>query len=175
MKAKTWLIGAVLIGLFVSAALATQVMERTPRQLAGESTLIVDGKVTGVRSYWNEGHSRILTEAMVAVSGTHKGSAGSTVRVVQLGGVVGNVRMTAHGAVSWKRGEEVLLFLEPALPGSYQVAGFSQGKYLIQRDPNTGKAYVQQAMPPDAGTTAKTRAGTARVTMDQFLNEVLAQ
>ena len=158
-------------------ALATQIIRESPQQLAKDSQLIVDGKVSGVRSYWNDDHSKILTETTVAVGKTHKGAGSSNVRVLQLGGVVGNVRQTAHGALAWKRGEEVLLFLEPAMPGTYQVAGFSQGKYTIERDARTGRAFVQQAMPPDSNTPAMTTGGTSsangRVSLEQFLSEVL--
>lgn len=168
---KTMVAGLVcgLVALTAASALATQVIQRTPQQLAQDSALIVDGKVTGVRSFWNEDHSRIYTEATVAVASTYKGSGGANVRVVQPGGVVGNVRMTAQGALSWKRGEEVLLFLEPASPGAFQVAGFSQGKYEVQRD-DRGRAFVQQALPADGGV-AKGTAG--RQTVEQFINQVL--
>jgi hypothetical protein len=153
------------------------VLQRSPKELAHESQLVVDGKVSSVRSYWNEDHSKILTEAVVAVGSTYKGGPTPSVRVVQLGGVVGNVRMTAHGAPLWKSGEEVLLFLEPALPGTFQVAGFSQGKFLIERDPQTGRAFVKPAMPvdgPDAGAPA-TDASRApeRLTVQQFIDRVL--
>jgi hypothetical protein len=90
--------------------------------------------------------------------------------------------MTAHGALAWRRGEDVLLFLEPAAPGTYQVAGFSQGKYTIERDPRSGKAFVRHALPADIhdtqGPAASSSAGTAgaqRVTLEQFLNQVLPQ
>jgi hypothetical protein len=162
-----------LAAFAAGAALATQVIQRTPQELAQESALVVDGTVTGVRSYWNEDHSKIFTEATVAVGSTYKGRGGRTVRVVQPGGVVGNVRMTAHGALSWSRGEQVLLFLEPSVPGAYQVAGFSQGKYMVERDARTGKTFVQQALPPDAGATSAARA--ERVTVEQFINQVLPQ
>ncbi|HEX5133302.1 MAG TPA: hypothetical protein VFX92_12560 [Candidatus Krumholzibacteria bacterium] len=162
-----------------TAALATQVIQRTPQELAQESALIVEGTVTGVRSYWNDDHSKIFTEATVAVGSTYKGRGGSTIRVVQPGGVVGNVRMTAHGALAWSRGEDVLLMLEPAFPGTFQIAGFSQGKYAIERDARTGKAFVQQALPPDvegAGTPATNNAASKeRVTIEQFINQVLPQ
>jgi hypothetical protein len=172
--------GAVALLLSATSVLATQVVLQTPQQLAQESALIVNGTVTGVRSYWNDDHSKILTEATVAVEGTYKGEAASTVRVVQLGGVVGNVRMTAHGALQWKRGEDVLLFLEPSVPGAFQVAGFSQGKYMIERDAQTGKAYVHAAVTPDTGETSapapsngRAAAQKTRVSLDQFLNQVL--
>lgn len=173
-KTMVTLVACALAALTAGTAAATQVIQRTPQELARESALIVDGTVTGVRSYWNEDRSKIFTEATVAVGSTYKGRGGNTVRVVQPGGVVGNVRMTAHGALGWSRGEEVLLFLEPSLPGAFQVAGFSQGKYAIERDARTGKAFVQQALPADmAGGSAPAKA--QRLTIEQFINQVLPQ
>lgn len=171
-------------GLAVAAlpALATEIIQVSPQEIAKVSTLVVDGKVSGVRSYWNDDHSKIFTETTVAVGATHKGAGASTVRVVQIGGVVGNVRQTAYGALAWKRGEEVLLFLESAgtgAPGAYQVTGFSQGRYDIERDSKTGRAYVRQAMPADvAAATSSATSGKAspqadRVALDQFLGQVL--
>ncbi len=178
MKRTTVLIAAcALLTLAATTVVATQVIQRTPKELAGESALIVEGKVTAVRSYWNDDRSRIFTEATLAVASTYKGRGGNTIRIVQPGGVVGNVRMTAHGALSWSRGEEVLVFLEPSVPGAFQVAGFSQGKFMIERDARTGRAFVVQALPPDTdGTGAPvTNAAptTERLTIEQFLNQVL--
>jgi hypothetical protein len=168
------------VGLVSAAlpALATQIIQQPPQELAKDASLIVDGKVSTVRSYWNEDHSKIITEATVSVGATHKGAPATSVRVLQLGGVVGNVRQTAHGALQWKRGEEVLLFLEPAMPGTFQVAGFSQGKYMIERDPRTGRAYVQQAMPAVGTERSSTTPGVTpsreqALTLEQFLNQVL--
>lgn len=173
---KTIVISMVcaIVAFAVSAAVATQVIQRTPQELAQESALIVDGTVTGVRSFWNDDRSKIFTEATVAVGSTYKGRGGSTIRIVQPGGVVGNVRMTAHGALSWTRGEEVLLFLEPSVPGAFQVAGFSQGKYAIERDERTGRAFVQQALPADAAApTAPAAQKPEKVTIEQFMNQVM--
>lgn len=80
---------------------------------------------------------------------TYKGGAVPDVRIVQLGGIVGHVKMKVSGALRWKRGEEVLLFLEPYDRGTYQVSGFSQGKFGIERDPDTGRMYVKH--PPLEG------------------------
>lgn len=171
MKTRMLLLVTCTIALAATAALATQVIPRTPRELAAESALIVDGKVTGVRSYWNADRSRISTEVTVAVGETYKGTGAATVRVVQPGGVVGNVRMTAHGALSWRRGEDVLLFLEPSVPGAFQVAGFSQGKFAVERDARTGRAFVLASSAAEAGDTGA--AGTKRTTIEQFINQVL--
>jgi hypothetical protein len=179
------LAAVLLLAAMTTLATATSIIQRTPEQLAQQSAIVVDGKVTGVRSYWNTDHTKIFTEATVAVDGTHKGSAASRVRVIQPGGVVDNVRMTAHGALAWKTGEEVLLFLESSGSDAYQVAGFSQGKYMIERDARTGNAYVRQAMPPDtrgatgpadaSSASGPSAATTERVSLEQFLNRVLPQ
>jgi len=173
------LAAALVVSAVAVDSFATQVIQKSPKELAQASQLVVDGTVQSVRSYWNDDHSKIFTEALVDVASTHKGAAAQSVRVVQLGGVVGNVRMTAHGALQWKRGEEVLLFLEPATPGAFQVAGFSQGKYLIERDPQTGTPFVKPAMPSDADSkTAANGANTTareteKLTLKQFLDSVL--
>lgn len=177
MKTPRMILAAGLcLALAAGAAFATQVITRSPQELARESSLIVDGRVTGVRSYWTPDRSRIMTEATVAVNATHKGAEAGTVRVEQPGGVVGNVRMTAHGALSWKRGEEVLLMLEPASPGAFQVAGFSQGKFTIERDARSGRTFVHRALPADgegAGAPAAATATSPRLTVEQFINQVL--
>lgn len=172
-------LAAAMFVIVAVDAFATQVIQRTPQELAQDSQLVVDGKVSSVRSYWNEDRSKIFTEAVVAVGSTYKGGATATVRVVQVGGVVGNVRMTAHGALQWQKGEEVLLFLEPSTPGAFQVAGFSQGKYMIERDPRTGQAFVKHAMPADMEDVKTPTSGVQpsaaadRVSMQQFLDSVL--
>jgi hypothetical protein len=175
-----WVAMGFAVGVVAANSLATQVIPRTPQQLAQESQLVVDGKVASVRSYWNDDRSKIFTEAVVTVGSTYKGGSSPSVRVVQLGGVVGNVRMTAHGALQWNKGEEVLLFLEPSVPGAFQVAGFSQGMYMIERDPRTGKAFVKHALPPDvdngsapAPDAPQSASPAERVTLEQFIDSVL--
>jgi len=145
MKRFAPVIGAVVLALAVTTVVvhATQVLFRSPRQLGVESALVVQGRVTSVQSYWNPSRTKILTETRVAVDETFKGTRAGVVTVMQLGGVVDNVRMTVHGALQWHEGEEVVLFLEPFDPGRYQVSGFTQGKFNVERDPRTGDAYVR--------------------------------
>jgi len=176
------LVMAAGLAVVAHPAFATQIIQVSPQEIAKASTLVVDGKVSGVRSFWNADLSKIFTETTVDVSATHKGANASLVRVLQPGGVVGNVRQTAHGALAWKRGEEVLLFLEPAgttQPGAFQVTGFSQGKYDIERDAKTGRKFVRQAIASDLSgstpstTSGKTSSQSDKVTLDQFLGQVL--
>lgn len=175
------LVGVTVLALALLAPVAdaTQVLYRTPEQLGADAVLVVDGHVTGVRSYWNDSRTKIITEATVAVEGTHKGSPRSMVTVVQLGGVVGNVRQTVHGALQWRPGEEVLLFLENAFPGTFQVAGFSQGKYHIERD-ERGRRFVRQALPDGAELVGAPDGGKpvtvpAKLSLDRFIDQALGR
>jgi hypothetical protein len=132
----------VLIAL-TTFAQATQIIYRSPQQMGEESALVVSGRVTGVRSYWNDTNTKIFTETSVAVDRSFKGGAGGTVSVVQLGGIVGHVQMKVEGALAWNPGEEVLLFLEPFNGDRYMVYGLSQGKYEIERD-ERGRPFVSR-------------------------------
>lgn len=129
---------------FPTRSSATQVQYQSIEMMGASAQRIVRGTVASVRPYWNESRTRILTETTIEISEDYKGTGPATVQVLQFGGVVDDVRMTVAGALSWVPGEEVVLFLEESLPGRHRVSGFSQGKYLVQRDPVTGEAFVRQ-------------------------------
>jgi hypothetical protein len=140
-----------------------------------ESALVVQGRVTGVRSYWNDSQTKIFTETTVDVERSYKGAAGGAVSVVQLGGVVGHVQMKVEGALAWSPGEEVLLFLEPFNGGRYMVYGLSQGKYEIQRD-ERGRPFVSRAALEGIETLEapdNVKPGTDRVPLDRFIDRAL--
>lgn len=164
---------AAILLLGATAALGTQIEYRSPQQMSAESALVVQGRVTGVRSYWNGTRTKILTETRISVDRSLKGAAGGEVTVVQLGGTVGHVQMRVEGAVSWEQGEEVLLFLEPFHPGSYQVYGLSLGKYQIERD-ERGRAFVRGAGAGAAEVLGAPGAERgARVPLDTFIDDAL--
>ncbi|RKZ14616.1 hypothetical protein DRQ53_11125 [bacterium] len=150
----------VLLSLIPVAATATQVQYLPLQTLGTESPLVVRASVREVRSFWNDAHTRILTETTVRVSESYKGAPAGELRIVQMGGEIDGVRMTVAGALSWRQGEDVVLFLEDSLPGRYRVAGFSQGKFEVQRDPQTGEEMVLQA---PLGGVELVDAGSARV------------
>lgn len=142
--------------------------------------MVVSGKVEGVRSYWNDKQTKIFTETTIQVDEAYKGETASTVRIIQMGGVVGTVRMHVHGALAWRPGEDVLLFLDSYDADRYRVSGFSQGKFGVDRDPVTGEAFVTRPMldgaevlgaPARGGVTNATES--ARVPLTQFINNAL--
>ncbi len=166
----------------VSQAHATQVIFRSPSQMGSDAALVVQGTGSGVRSYWNQTHSKIFTEATIAVSATHKGQDQGIVSVTQLGGVVGNVQMSVGGSLQWSNGEEVLLFLERYDSGSYQVFGFSQGKFEVERNLDTGEAFVRRPNVAESGIAGAPAADDVRpssvpvrVKLDDFLDDALGR
>ena len=174
-------IGAMLVLMFAAASAgASRIVQMSPRQMAEYSALVVSGRVTGVSSYWNESGTKIFTRTTIAVDDTYKGQQGSTVELIQLGGIVGNVKVNVEGALAWKEGEEVLLFLEPYDAGRYQVTGMSLGRYPIERDPETGKRYVSRPareeiklMQADGTTPAGPDKGMEKISLDKFISEVI--
>lgn len=160
-------------------AQATQVEHRSPQQLGAQSTLVVLGRVAEVRSFWNEKHTKIFTDTRIDIEQTFKGAQVPSVTLRQLGGTVGTVRVSVAGALQWSAGEEVLLFLEPYAEGTYHVSGFSQGRYDVARDPQTGRAYVSRPVlegielvdAPDGDATQSSRV--ENVTLEQFISQAL--
>jgi len=159
-------------------ARGTQVQYKSLEQLGEDSSAVVRGTVAEVRSFWNEKHTKIFTATIIAVDESYKGHPDGTVEVLQIGGTVDNVQVTAHGALHWTTGEEVVLFLEAFTEGRYQVAGFSQGKFIVVRDPDTGAAYIQRpaldgaqmiGAPGGIETTAKIN----NISLEKFLREAL--
>lgn len=177
---------AFLVLTILSAASqirATQVLYRTPQQLGAQSSLVVRGRVAEVRSFWNGKRTKIFTETTVIVEETYKGGRSAAVRVVQLGGIVDNVKVTVAGALRWAPEEEVLLFLEPYTAGTYQVSGFSQGKFRVDRDPLTKQPFVTQPAADGIQLVGGTPRGDAparasrieRVPLERFVNQALGR
>jgi hypothetical protein len=127
----------------VSSTRATQIVYQSPEQLGEQAALVVLGRVTSVESYWNDKRTKIFTTTRIEVDDTYKGTGTSVVEIVQLGGTVDNLRINVSGSLIWRTGEEVVVFLEP-YEGKYAVSGFSQGKFSVTRDPQTGKAFVRR-------------------------------
>ncbi len=172
----------LLLAGLSSLTYASQVIYKSPQQLGDESVLVVRGRVQSVESYWNSKQTKIFTRTRISVDETYKGSAHPTIDIVQMGGVVGNVKVTVQGALQWKVGEEVLLFAEPYDERSFQVSGFFQGKFKIERDPATGIAYVDApasegvSLLGEPPTQRPSRAWlNQRATLEQFVGQALGR
>lgn len=151
------LLTVVLGLLLITDAHATQILAKDLPSLGREADVVAEATVVSQRAFWNEGRTRILTTVELDVDTAHKGAPTSRLTVVQAGGELDGLRMTVHGVTSWRTGERVLVFLEPAFDEQYRVAGFSQGKFTIRTDADTGEVYVER---PALGV--ETVGGSAR-------------
>jgi len=165
----------------VQSSRATQILYQTPRQLGTNAELVVHGRVVDVESHWNDKRTKIFTTTRIAVEGTYKGDSGSVVEVVQLGGTVDNIRVHVSGALQWRQGEEVLLFLEP-YENKHVVSGFSQGKFNVKRDEKTGEAYIErpelegvEIMGAPSKDTTTRLTGVKNVPLEEFVNNSLGK
>jgi len=142
-RANIILISIILLMCLVAPfTQATQIAYRTPQELGSQSELVVQGRVLSVESWWNDKHTKIFTTTRVAVESAYKGEATPAVDIIQLGGVVDNIRVNVSGSLHWVEGEEVLLFLEPYME-NFAVSGFSQGKFKVKRD-EAGNPYIER-------------------------------
>ena len=169
-----------ILQLLTLTAGATQILYKSIEDLGRESTSVVQGNVVGINSFWNETRTKIFTETVIAVEETYKGTEAGEVIILQLGGVVDNVRVTVHGALQWSLGEEVVVFLEPYREGKFLVSGFSQGKFQVERDKSTGQATISRPAIEDAqlfdtpdNNTGK--AGIQKIPLDQFIRQALGR
>jgi len=107
--------------------------------MVNQSDVIAIGSCVETKSVWVD--RSLVTLATVSVSESLKGNETSTITVALPGGVDANrqipIAMTYPGAPQIQPGENVFLFLTAStdvVPGSYTVAGFSQGKFSIITD-----------------------------------------
>lgn len=146
MKPRSFTLRVVLLlAACVAAAGMTRSQERslTTEQLAAGADLVVVGKVTGQRSFWTPDRKRIVTNIAITVDEQLKGTPqGSTVTVVVPGGEVDGVGEWYSHTARFMRNEEVVVFARRDKEGALRVAGGSQGKLTVTRDPERGSARV---------------------------------
>jgi len=172
---------ASLVALLLLPALpasATQVVHFDTRALVQRSSDIVLGEVQGQRSFWNERHTKILTEVTVRVSQTLKGAPAQDLKLVQLGGEVDGMRYNVPGCPVFTRGEQALLFVWRDAAGRAQVNALAQGKFDVRPDPASGRLMVQRSLPGlalgDVRTLRVVPEGeaAAKIPLDDMVREI---
>ncbi len=108
------------------------------QDMVNQSDVIAIGNCVDTKSVWVD--RTLVTLATFSISESLKGSETSTITVELPGGIDANrkipIAMTYPGAPSLTPGEDAFLFLTATgeVGGSYNVAGFSQGKFSIVTD-----------------------------------------
>jgi len=146
------------------------------QDMVNQSDVIAIGNCVETRTVWVD--RSLVTLATVSISENLKGTE-SSITVALPGGVDANrkipVAMTYPGAPQMTPGENVFLFLTATgeVPGSYTVAGFSQGKFSIVTDED-GQQVVSRNLQQ---TSLKSNNGISRgqnsaIPLDTLKNEV---
>jgi hypothetical protein len=127
------ILGAMLaLALLATPVLASTFVALDSERMVGGSDAVVQGRVIGVESFWDEQGRIIVTEARVLVEEAILGSPESIVLVRTPGGSVGDFLVEAHGFPRLERGAEVILFLDGArADGSRRLVGHQQGHYGV--------------------------------------------
>jgi len=126
---------ALLASIPSGNASATTIRRATLRQMVDASDTIVEGRVQGVRSFWQG--RQILTEVTLAVSQSLKGGGAGSLAFLQIGGRVESpvpIEMTVPGAPLHRIGDRGFYFLEPGSPGRKMIVGLSRGRMLVLHD-----------------------------------------
>jgi hypothetical protein len=118
----------------LSTARATSVARLSFEELTDQSELVVSGQINRSWAEWDADHKYIWTRYELSVSGTLKGSAGSTVTLSEPGGIVGETGMSVPGSVGYAAGEKIVVFLQRMPNGYLRTAGWSQGKFRVDQD-----------------------------------------
>jgi hypothetical protein len=106
--------------------------------MVNQSDVIAIGNCVDTKSVWVD--RALVTLATFSISESLKGSETATITVELPGGIDANrkipIAMSYPGAPSLTPGEDAFLFLTATgeVAGSYNVAGFSQGKFSIVTD-----------------------------------------
>ncbi len=147
---------AALALVGAQAAFATTIQKFSLQELTKKSDSIVMARVDDAVSSWDAGHKEIYTFYTLSVLQPVKGSKGTTITLRQLGGTVDNIASVVPGMPSFKKGEEVVVFLTQKDAAGYPwVMGLQQGKYTI----TTGKNGVKMVRNDLVGTELLSKSG----------------
>ncbi len=175
VKSKLIISAALMVLLSLAVAVqAASVVKLALPDLVKQSQAIVIGKVSDVSSAWAEDRRQIFTTITVNVSENLKGSSGHSVTFTQLGGVVGDTRVSVAGTPVFTPGSEVLLFLSGDPSGYFPTVGMGQGKFDITTDQRSGaKTVINNVLGLQSPTgTPLNSSETTRMTLNQIKTSV---
>ena len=126
MRLKRLATALVALALGSVAAHASTFVALTAEQMITESDAVIQGRVIGVESRWDDAGRIIISEARILVSESLVGKAPSIVTITTPGGEVGDLKVEAAGFPQFAKGQEVILFVAGA--GEKQrIVGHQQG------------------------------------------------
>lgn len=157
--------GAALPTLLIAArrSTASMVLAMELPEIAAASDAIVVAQVLSSHSHFEDDHHAIRTEVQLSVQESWKGQflgKTRTIKVVQPGGVVGDLEMRVHGLPTFSANEKSVLFLtardKAHAEFGFILTGLGQGKRRLFADARG----EWMAAPPDrSAAVLKSRTG----------------
>lgn len=148
-----------LVTLFAASVDATTVAPLSFEQLVSESSAVVYGRVSDVRSQWTADRRFIESVVSIDVIKGMKGGTGETLSFTVPGGQVGRYLNVIPGAPMLSPGDLAVFFLTAHGPRLPVTTGLTQGVYRVQRDASSGAMLV---MPPVIDTVGRIVRGDVR-------------
>jgi hypothetical protein len=178
-----WVLGLAGVLWLTIAVDATVIVPIEFRELVLAAPVILHGQVAEVRGGWAAERRSVETFVTIAVADYLKGDLGPSVVVRVPGGQLGRYRTVFVGAPEFQRGEEVVLFLNPASAAYPYIIGLSQGAFRVLADARSGQRMVTTAIVMGKGGDPPERVvrgdpSRKPLTIDAFrgaVRQVLAQ
>ena len=168
------LLSLLICGAVSIPVLATTVVPLTFEQLVNESSSIVYGRVTDVRSQWTLDRRFIESVVSVEILQGMKGAAREAVTFTVPGGQVGRYVNVIPGAPVFTAGDHAVFFLTAQGPRLPVTTGLTQGVYRVQRDGRSGEMLVFPPVIDARGRIVRGDVKRKPVTLASFDNSVRA-
>jgi hypothetical protein len=127
---------------FCGAVAATTLAHLSIEQMTAAASIVVRARCASTEARWEDGE--IWTFSTFETEEAWKGIAPSILSVRLIGGHAGHLISTVPGVPRFRRGEEVILFLEATRTDDFTVTSWAQGTFRITLDPRTGLERVTQ-------------------------------
>ena len=167
----------ILTSLFITVSdCNAQSLKMTAKDLTKESTAVLYGKCSKIKSQWNENKSIIYTYITIIPEEYIKGNLGPEAVIAVPGGRVDDIVYEVSEMPVFTEGEEIVAFIWTNPAGKNLVTGGSQGKMKIDKDPKTGERMVHGFVPEvkvDAEKKGAEHSGkTENVLLEDFVSEL---
>jgi len=158
-----------------STAHATTVLKMSLKYLATKSSSVAVAKVEDVAARYDT-NKEIYTYVTLRVLDPVKGSKkDDLITIRQLGGEVGTIASIVPGMPTFKKGEEVVVFLtQKGRAGYPEIMGLQQGKYAIREDQSGVKRVRNELDGTDLVDASGRMLENLKVTPDTPLQSFLA-
>jgi uncharacterized protein (UPF0333 family) len=135
----------LMVGILIAfpAESSAQLKKMDTEDLTKESTAIIHGKCSKVKSAWNKDKDLIFTTVTIVPDEYIKGNLGAEALITIPGGQVDNIIYEVSEMPVFTEGEEVLAFVWTHPSGKHLIIGGTQGKMKIEKDKKTGKKKVK--------------------------------